>query len=437
MQMPIVEMLENYAKQNNARFHMPCHKGVAQDFAYSKVFESVLPYDITELDFSDNLLNPDGVIYEAQKLYADLYGAEQCFFTTNGSTCGVLSMLASADGDILVERGSHSSVFNGLSVFGKTAVVLNNHIKDGRFLPVTLRQVEIAVKENKNIKTVLLTSPNYYGETCDLQSIYAFCKSCGISLFVDGAHGAHFAFSALLSEGIAKNCDACVTSAHKTLPAMTQTALVFANDGKLAKKIKANLNKFNSSSPNYLLMASLDFARAYLQDKILQGADKRVYDEIKEIKSIKGLSFLDNDDFCRLVLCDTDGKKAAEYLRQKGIYAEFWDLSRVVFIVSLAESMQNLLKLKRALQDMPKFVSPAAMNIDYAEPYSFLKTVDGEVMEVETEKADGFVCAEQCGVYPPCIPLFLRGEKIRNASYLKNFDGLFGVYDGKIRVYKK
>ena len=197
-------------------------------------------------------------------------------------------------------------------------MLFRSHIKDGRFLPVTLRQVEIAVKENKNIKTVLLTSPNYYGETCDLQSIYAFCKSCGISLFVDGAHGAHFAFSALLSEGIAKNCDACVTSAHKTLPAMTQTALVFANDGKLAKKIKANLNKFNSSSPNYLLMASMDFARAYLQDKILQGADKRVYDEIKEIKSIKGLSFLDNDDFCRLVLCDTDGKKAAEYLRQKG-----------------------------------------------------------------------------------------------------------------------
>ena len=187
-----------------------------------------------------------------------------------------------------------------------------------------------------------------------------------------------------------------------------------------------------------MLLASIDFARAYLHWKAGLGYDKKVHSVLQEIKSIDGLSFLTNDDFTRLVLTHTDGKKAAEFFKQKGIYAEFYDLSRVVFIVSLAESMQNLLKLKQALQEMPHF-EPPTKNIDFNNfaPFSILTGVSGKITEVEIECADGYVCVEQCGVYPPCVPLFLKGEKIQNAKYLKNFKSLFGIYDGKIRVYAK
>ena len=174
-----------------------------------------------------------------------------------------MSLIASSQDKLLVERASHASVFNGLQLFGKDAVVLNNKTNDGKFVPATLQQIKQCVSIHKDIKTILLTSPNYYGECADLKSIYDFCQQQNILLFVDGAHGAHFGFSSLVPNSIATSCDACVVSTHKTLPAMTQTACVFAKDS-IAQQIKQKLNVFNSSSPNYVLLASVDFARAYI-----------------------------------------------------------------------------------------------------------------------------------------------------------------------------
>lgn len=433
--MPIAEMLSRYARQNNARFHMPGHKGGVDGFDFSDLFDGVFPYDITELDFSDNLMNPVGVIAEAQDLYAEAYGARQCFFTTNGSTCGVLAMVFAAQGDILAERASHISVFNALRTAKRRAYVVNNGVADGKFTPVSAEQISRCLLLHPQIKSVVITSPNYYGECADIKAIYGVCKSRGVKLFVDGAHGAHFAFSPLLPDSVAMHCDACVVSTHKTLPAMTQTAAVFANDDALAKKIKGLLAVFNSSSPNYVLMASMDFARAYMQRQVADGADRRTSEFVRCIKQKH--RFLTNDDFTRLVLSDTDGQKAYRHLMQKGVYAEFCDSSRVIFILSLAEKAENLSRLQEALLAMPSF-DKKSQSFDFGgdgvcSQVDF--TFDGGIEEVPIEEAEGRICAEQCGVYPPCIPLFLQNEKIKNAAYLKNFDSLFGVRDGKIKVY--
>ena len=433
MQTPILNMLNNYAQQNNLRFHMPGHKGVA---VADNVFKSVYPLDITELDFSDNLLQPTGVIKQAQDLFANAVGAQNCFFVTNGSTCGILSLIASSQGKLLVERASHASVFNGLQLFGKDAVVLNNKTSDGKFLPATLQQIKQCVSIHKDIKTILLTSPNYYGECADLTSIYDFCQQQNILLFVDGAHGAHFGFSSLVPQSIAKCCDACVVSTHKTLPAMTQTACVFAKDN-LAQQIKQNINVFNSSSPNYLLLASIDFARAYIQQQIECSADKKTFDIINQIKTQTKHTFLSNDDFTRLVLTNTNGSQASEWLKQKGVYVEFCDASRVVLIVSLAESEQNLLKLKQILLDMPSFDKPLQNEVEQKEVCSTISHVSGDTTLVDICNADGYICANQCGGYPPCIPLFLHGEKITNANRLLAFADTFGLFDNKIKVFKK
>lgn len=432
MQTPILDMLKNYAQQKYLRFHMPGHKGGADD----DFFDHLFACDITELDFSDNLLQPTGVIKQAQDLFANAVGAQNCFFVTNGSTCGVLSMVSASKGKLLVERASHASVFNALQLLGKDAIVVNNKMDDGRFLPVTLQQIKNCVLQHNDIKTILLTSPNYYGECCNLDEIYEFCKNKGILLFVDGAHGAHFGFGKLLPKSIAKSCDACVTSTHKTLPALTQTACVFAKDS-VAEQIKQYINVFNSSSPNYLLLASIDFARAYMQKQAKDGCDKNTFDLINEIKTQTGHSFLQNDDFSRLVLVDTNGIKASEWLKNNGVYVEFCDSSRVVMIVSVAEKIQNLLKLKDVLMRMPQFEKPHTKDVCYHDECCKIVNLCGDVQLVDINDAEGRVCAQQCGGYPPCIPLFLRGEKITNADRLLGFADTFGLCDKKIKVFKK
>ena len=431
MRTPILDMLKNYANQNSLRFHMPGHKGNDGSF-----FNSVFPFDITELDFSDNLLQPTGVIKQAQNLFANAVGAQNCFFVTNGSTCGVLALVACSQGKLLVERASHASVFNAIDLFGKNAVVANNRVKDGKFCPITLKQIEECADKHKDIKTILLTSPNYYGECCEIEKIYEFCKNKNITLFIDGAHGAHFGFSNLLPQSIAKNCHACVVSTHKTMHAMTQTACVFAQDS-VALQIKQKLNVFNSSSPNYLLLASIDYARAYFENQVKQGHDKQTFEIIEQIKSLPNLSFLQNNDFSRLVLDNTNGARASEWLKQKGVYVEFNDLSHVVLIVSLAENKQNLLQLKKVLATAQDMRGPSSSYVQYANVCDEICHHDGETMLVDIDRAEGYICAQQCGGYPPCIPLFLKGEKISRADRLFSFNNTFGLYNDKIKVFKK
>ena len=146
---------------------------------------------------------------------------------------------------------------------------------------------------------------------------------------------------------------------------------------------------------------------------------------------------MQNDDFSRLVLTNTNGTKASEWLKQKGVYVEFCDASRVVFIISLAESEQNLLKLKHILSDMPSFEKPLFNDVQPDEVCSQLNHIDGQTVLVDICDADGYICANQCGGYPPCIPLFLHGEKITNANRLLGFADTFGLFDNKIKVFKK
>ncbi len=431
MRTPILDMLKTYADKTPLRFHMPGHKGNNDGF-----FKDIFPFDITELDFSDNLLQPDGVILQAQNMFASAVGAQNCFFVTNGSTCGVLALVACSQGKLLVERASHASVFNAIDLFKKNAVVANNRVENGKFCPITLEQIKQCFELHQDIKTILLTSPNYYGECCELEKIYSFCQSKNVALFVDGAHGAHFGFSNLVPQSIAKNCHACVVSTHKTMHAMTQTACVFAQDS-VAQQIKQKLNVFNSSSPNYLLLASVDYARAYFEQQISQGADKNVFDVINQIKGLQNLSFLQNDDFSRLVIQNTNGLKASEWLKQKGVYVEFCDLSHVVCIVSLAESLQNLLKLKEVLSTMPQFDKVESVDVQYTNVCDEICHHDGETVLVDISDANGYICAQQCGGYPPCIPLFLKGEKISHANRLLSFNDTFGLCNDKIKVFKK
>ena len=428
---PILDMLKNYIFSNSARFHMPGHKGVSSE----KLFENVFPCDITELDFSDNLLHPDGVIQQSQSYCASLWNAEKCFFVTCGATAGVLSLVFAAEGAVLAERASHVSLFNGLSLSGKKTYLLNNRLSDGMFLPVSANDVEFALEKNPDIKTVFLTSPNYYGKCCDLKKIADVCKNRGAKLFVDSAHGAHFAFSSLLPECAAVYADACVVSAHKTMPALTQAAAVLCK-AEAAEKIKNFLNIFNSSSPSYPIMASIEYACGEFEKIKLNGADKKLFDLIEKLKKSAGhVTFENNDDFTRIVAKVGDGEKAFEFLKSKGIFCEFFDVNRVVAIVSLAEKEENIKRLFEAFAQMPCFETKHGADIVFEKVTQADFSDRGKSSYLPLNEAEGKICAESAGLYPPCVPLFVKGEKIHDAEKLFCQKDTFGLKDGKIKVW--
>ncbi|HPG92133.1 MAG TPA: DegT/DnrJ/EryC1/StrS family aminotransferase, partial [Clostridia bacterium] len=294
MKMPIVEMLNKYAKSNVVRLHMPGHKGKGL---------AVNPkMDITELAFSDNLMNPASVILQSQKMFANEWNAEYAFYTVNGSTAGIFAMIANASGSILIQRSSHIAVYNAIKTFGKKAYVINDYDID--LLPnnITALDLEQATKENPDIKTWLVTSPSYYGKILDLPNIRKKANELGVTVFVDSAHGAHFGLAECLPKPAHIYADAAVISTHKTLSAFTQTAVLLTNNEKLSPKLKETLNIFSTTSPSYLLLASIDYARAYAAEN--KNGYQKLYGEVQKFfeNLPDGIIGEMSDDFSRIVL---------------------------------------------------------------------------------------------------------------------------------------
>uniref|UniRef100_UPI000A528DA5 aminotransferase class I/II-fold pyridoxal phosphate-dependent enzyme n=1 Tax=Paenibacillus dakarensis TaxID=1527293 RepID=UPI000A528DA5 len=271
---PLVEALLAYRNHAAKSFHVPGHKnGKAYDgIEEARILHDVMKIDVTEISGTDDLHHPEGVIREAQELAADCFGAEESFFLVGGSTSGNLAMVLTVcqqPGDILLlQRNVHKSVLNGLMLAGARAVFLEPEIDKDSGLAVTpsVETIKAAIAAYPDARGVLLTSPNYYGMSCDLKPIAELCHAYHIPLLVDEAHGAHFGMHPDLPEGaLSSGADVAVQSTHKMLAAMTMGAMLhvqgpFINRGLLRQR----LAMVQSSSPSYPVMASLDLARRML-----------------------------------------------------------------------------------------------------------------------------------------------------------------------------
>lgn len=339
---PLVDCLENYAKAKNLRMHMPCHVG---RLGFLPSAERI---DITELGFNDNLNSPDGVIAQAQQAYASLFDAQQAIFLTNGSTQGNVAFLSLMRGKkVLVPTNSHVSVKRGAKLFGVELVFAKE---------ISLQTVEEAIKVDK-VDGVLAQYPDYFGNIIPLREIYELTKESDVKLFVDSAHGAHFGLTDKLPSNAVNFCDACVVSTHKTLGAYTQTAVILTNDTDLAKRIKKAVNLISSTSPSYLLLASMDYARDYAERFGKQRLDK-LYDNLQKFyrQLPQGVKVIKNEDFCKLYLDFADlgasGKTAFEFFEKQGIFAELYKETKVLFYLGLFISQKDLNKLLKATRKL-------------------------------------------------------------------------------------
>jgi arginine/lysine/ornithine decarboxylase len=437
---PLYEALHTHKNNNPISFHVPGHKSGAILHQHSQnLFQEVLKIDATELSGLDDLHSPEGAIKEAQDLLAALYQVKESFFLVNGSTVGNLAMVLSVckkDDVILVQRNCHKSVLNALKLAKARPVFLEpEYNQDWKTATgVSKEVVERAISLYPEAIAIVLTYPNYYGMVYDLKSVIELSHLHDIPVLVDEAHGPHFIIGdPFPASAIQLGADMVVQSAHKTLPAMTMGSYLHINSHRVnSDVVKEYLQMLQSSSPSYVIMASLDLARNYLatyQQSDMEYLQKEIAGfkkELSTIQSIKVLDYPDSQGDTLKVTIQSRSKLSGFELQKKleeiAIYTEMADPYNVLLVLPLLKENQDYplvevsRRMKSLLAKLPNhpveedFLISSGKISELAIPYEKLSNVQMEAISI-TEAA-GHVCAETITPYPPGIPLLLMGELI-------------------------
>ncbi|MBP5426509.1 MAG: aminotransferase class V-fold PLP-dependent enzyme [Clostridiales bacterium] len=461
---PIYDMIQKYIAMNPNIFHMPGHKMGSTVASY---YKDMIKWDVTETPLTDDLHDAKGAILKAQKLAARAFGADETLFLINGSTCGIHAMLLATckhKDKIIVGRDCHKSVFNILAHIGVRAKFVNPVYKRkfgicGGYLA---KDIEDALDQNPDATVVVITSPNYYGICSPIQDIARIVHDRGKILVVDEAHGAHFNFcDRLPKSALFCGADMVVQSAHKTLPALTQTAYLHIKGDRVDKnKVKRILSMIETTSPSFIFMASLDIARYIMEEegnirltKICDRIDKLK----KETQKFAGIKILDDHesekDKTRLVI-NTSELGISGYDMQKilatkyNIHVEMADAYNVVCIVTACDSIDGLDKLEFALGEIAsKEVGRCSINmVPMPKDCPVVDLVDVGDLKRELVLMDDAVGATSYNMivpYPPGVPLVIAGQIItkEHVVYLKDIYAkgavINGVYEGRIEIVKK
>ncbi len=455
---PLLTAIAQAANRDHAAFYAPGHKhgqGASEELR-RLVGQSALQSDLPELPELDNLFAPTGAIAAAQELAAQAFGAEDTFFLANGSTGGIQAALlavSSPDSHVLVPRNAHQSVFAGLILTGATPIYIAS-LHDDRWdlaWGVTAAQIEQALRTYPAIQTVVVVSPSYHGVCADLAAIAHCVHQHNSVLIVDEAHGAHLGWHPNLPQGaIAAGADIVIQSTHKTLGAMTQASMLHVQGQRVNRdRLRQSLQLTQSTSPNYLLLASLDAARQQLAtsgtellEQTLAIAQK-IRADLKQLPEFAVLSQQHLSatspnfqlDPTRLVVDVADlgltGFAADEFLHeQQHVTAELPTLRQLAFILSLGNRPQDGDRLVAALSALAQQVEPLQSyeglsstplgNLSPPAPLAQppLTPRDAffaDAIAVPLEQAAGAIAADSLCPYPPGIPLVLAGERITDA----------------------
>ncbi|BAU11238.1 arginine decarboxylase [Leptolyngbya sp. NIES-3755] len=434
---PLLEILTTCAQSRNAAFHTPGHKRGRGSFeAFRELIgDRALRADLPELPELDNLFAPQGAIDEAQKLAAETFGADQTWFLANGSTCGMIAaILATCNpGDkILLPRNVHQSAISGLILSGAIPVFLPPEYDPILDIAhsVTPETVETALKQHPDAKAVLVIHPTYYGVCGDLKAIANLTHASGIPLLVDEAHGAHFAFHPDFPiSAMSAGADLTVQSTHKTLSALTQASMLHVHGERIDRdRISRSLQLVQSTSPNYLLLASLDAARAQmaiegkeLMSQTLELAD-RARSRLKSILEFPNCVEIDRTRITATVShLGLDGFTADELLQTFGVTAEFPSLQHLTFIVSLGNTETDIDRLIEAIDRLPISapISSISGKFDQSSsipPLSPREAFFAASRSIPIGQAIDQISAELICPYPPGIPVLLPGEKITETA---------------------
>ncbi|MBE9031717.1 aminotransferase class I/II-fold pyridoxal phosphate-dependent enzyme [filamentous cyanobacterium LEGE 11480] len=443
--LPLVSALQHWATHDYAPFHTPGHKrgqGSYPQFL-DLIGTTALQADLPELPDLDNLFAPQGVIDQAQKLAAATFGAEHTYFLANGSTGGIIAAILATcqPGDkIILPRNVHQSIISGLILAGTTPIFV---------MPEYDRRLNIAhgvsadaiaqtIQKHPNAKAVLIIHPTYYGVCSDIRKIVQITNQANIPLIVDEAHGAHFHFHPELpTSAMAAGADIAIQSTHKTLSALTQAAMLHLQGSRIdPDRIRRSLSLIQSTSPNYLLLASLDAARAQMATTgagQLTQTLSHVDEARKILASIPHIHTLTFDtpqlgwqEFDRTRLTVTvaqlglNGFTADEILSDEyNVMCELPSLEHLTFIFSIGTTAAHVDRLVTGIQGLadreqrsPPITSPPFDHSPSPAELSPREAFFATPHTLPTDQAIGHISAELICPYPPGIPVLLPGETI-------------------------
>ena len=473
--MPFVEALEAYRKEHFVPFHTPGHKiGVEAPPLLKDWMGPALPYDLGVMYALDDLHEPEGELKEAQELTAELYGADYCWFSINGTTALIEAMIMGAvgpDETIIIPREAHRSVISGLVLSGAKPVYMDCQFDERWGIPlgVSLDDAVKTMDAHPEAKAILLVYPNYYGVGVDIVNIVKEAHKRGMIVLVDEAHGPHLPFSNILPiEAIAAGADLVAQSTHKSVGSLTQTSWLLGQGEKINKRRITQMHQMlQSTSPNYIFLASLDMARHQLatvgKELVSRTVELSLYlrNELKKISGITTMEYRDIKDRvtnydCTKVLIDAKelgltGVVFEQMLRKQRIEVELVQAHHVLVLITIGDTKASVDALIKAV----KTVSDEVLHGSYTTNYSLdgdfdvlgkgsavlpdpvVRVTPRNAMYAEREQvplsaALHRIAGETIAYYPPGIPCVAVGEVISESvlQYIENRKALGYVPNG-------
>jgi len=397
-------------------------------------------YDVTEIPGTDNLHEPESAIRHSQERAANLYGCKKSYFLVGGTTCGILSMImgTTKPGDkVIVVRDCHKSVLNAIKIGHLEPVYIMPHIdrETGLSFGVTEENLKQVLEQNQDAKAVILTYPTYHGVCTDIRAITAMVHDYNMLMLVDEAHGAHlFLSDQLPPSSLTSGADIVVHSTHKSMPSFTQSSILHVNSDRInISRVEEMLQIHQTTSPSYLLMASLDLAmeiaskdgRALMTQLLSQLStfEKRI--EAEGIKILTDHYVKSKGDFSldptKVTVLSRQSNIDTNYIedhlrRGYGIQCEYSNHRICLFVSSIANEADDFLMLCKALMDCRNKRSQAS-NYLLADFVPELVLKPSEAMYRESKVVDlidseGMISGDNIVPYPPGIPIIIPGERI-------------------------
>ena len=464
----LINRLAAYARSDMYPFHMPGHKrrtGPEESFMNSCTDSFTNPFavDITEIEGFDNLHHPEGILKDSMKWAADVYGSDQTYYLINGSTGGILAAVCgsvSRGGRILVSRNCHKSVYHGICLNQlKTSYVYPQEIEGlGIQGGITAEDVDRMLNRYMDTQAVLIVCPTYDGIVSDIEAIARIVHRAGLPLIVDEAHGAHFRYDAMFPvSALDLGADVVIQSVHKTLPSLTQTALLHIKcnrpDGGCyadRERIDRYIHMVQSSSPSYVLMASIENSIYQMEQTDTAPYGKQLHRLRRRLGQMRHLRLADTGLIGQAGIRDLDISKIVVSTRGTCLYpaedgstgftgAHLDDILRreyhlememcgadyVTAITTVMDSGEGLERLGDALTRIDSQLTDAGYKPDgrsgnQKSVYSMRCDTAmsmGEAMEekmasVGLEDSAGCISGEFVYIYPPGIPIVAPGEWI-------------------------
>ena len=445
MKKGVTQFLLSHAGKKPVSFHMPGHKGsdIYRENGYGAFLDNFVDCDITEIPGADNLYQAEDIIADTMATYRKLYGVRESYLLINGSSAGLVASILTCvprGGKLIMARNCHKSIFNGLLMAGAEPAYLHPEMMEdyGISGEISLASVKAAIAEHTDASAVILPSPNYYGICSDIKAIADVVHEAGMVLIVDQAHGAHLHFfGSYLDEPFKSaddlGADIVIQSTHKTLASFTQSAIVNLCTDRVDKYLfEDKLQLIESTSPSYLLMASLDINGDLLEKegpKLIREWEENLQWFYETAPAeVEGLCVMTHPmlDHTKINLdmsaYGIDGLELEDLLNEKDIFPELVTGNIVMCMTGIGNKRCDYERLLVALKAI---ASERCLCEEASDGEAAPKATQAVTMKrlqqtsiptakesVPMEEAAGRVCAASIIPYPPGIPIICPGEII-------------------------